>query len=117
MSLWEEIGVLESQGSATSGQRHTQHAQTAKHPPPRSFIHVSDLCADASHPSRRMRSKAAGDAAVMEALPGLATIMRPAPVVGDEDDFLNNLLMQVGGCVPGVRVPARKAAQQAVSVP
>ncbi|KAI8469041.1 MAG: hypothetical protein J3K34DRAFT_470264 [Monoraphidium minutum] len=38
------------------------------------FIHVSDIGADPEHASRRMRSKAAGDAAVLEALPGLATV-------------------------------------------
>jgi NADH dehydrogenase (ubiquinone) 1 alpha subcomplex subunit 9 len=59
------------------------------------FVHFSDVGADLNHPSARMRSKAAGDAAVAAALPGLATIFRPAPVVGDEDDFLNNLLAQV----------------------
>jgi hypothetical protein len=58
-----------------------------------------------------MRSKAAGDAAVLEELPGLATVLRPAPVVGDEDEFLNNLLVQVGqgflGCVWGGGGPRR----------
>lgn len=46
-----------------------------------------------------MRSKAAGDAAVRDAVPS-ATIFRPAPIVGEEDDFFNNLLGQVGnpGC-------------------
>ncbi|GBF98166.1 NADH dehydrogenase mitochondrial [Raphidocelis subcapitata] len=59
------------------------------------FVHVSDVGADPEHPSARMRSKAAGDAAVLAELPGLATVLRPAPVVGDEDDFLNNILAQV----------------------
>lgn len=59
------------------------------------FVHISDLGADPEHASSRMRSKAKGDAAVLEALPGLATVLRPAPVVGDEDDFMNKLLMQV----------------------
>jgi len=47
------------------------------------------------HPSRRMRSKYAGDEAVREAFPD-STIFRPSPIMGDEDDFLNNLLFQVG---------------------
>lgn len=74
-----------------------QPTHTPTHPPHPSFVHVSDLGASADHPSARMRSKAKGDAAVMDALPGLATVLRPAPVVGDEDDFLNNLLMQARG--------------------
>lgn len=96
----------------------------APSPPPRAarFIHFSDVGADPQSASRRMRSKAAGDAAVLEALPGLATILRPAPVVGDEDDFLNNLLMQVraggaclcraGQCAP---LPALMAATDAAN--
>lgn len=59
------------------------------------FIHFSDIGADADHASARMRSKAKGDAAVMAELPGLATVFRPAPVVGDEDDFLNRILASV----------------------
>ncbi len=59
------------------------------------FLHMSCLGADANAPSRRMRSKAAGDEAVRAAVPS-ATIFRPGPVVGEEDDFFNNLLFQVG---------------------
>jgi hypothetical protein len=51
--------------------------------------------ASPDHPSRRLRSKAAGDAAVRQAVPS-ATIFKPGPIMGDEDDFLNNLLFQVG---------------------
>jgi hypothetical protein len=51
--------------------------------------------ASPDHPSRRLRSKAAGDAALREIYPG-ATIFKPSPIMGDEDDFLNNLLFQVG---------------------
>lgn len=57
------------------------------------FIHFSDIGAAADHPAARMRSKAAGDAAVRATLPG-ATILRPADVVGEEDDFYNNLIGQ-----------------------
>jgi hypothetical protein len=57
--------------------------------------------ASPDHPSRRLRSKAAGDAALREIYPG-ATIFKPSPIMGDEDDFLNNLLFQAsserGGC-------------------
>lgn len=52
------------------------------------FIHFSDIGADEKSLSRRMKSKALGDKAVREILPS-ATIIKPAPVVGDEDYFFN----------------------------
>jgi len=61
------------------------------------LVHFSDIGADAGSASRRMRSKAAGDAALLDPSSGVAgklTIFRPAPVIGDEDDFLNNLMGQ-----------------------
>lgn len=58
------------------------------------LLHFSDMGASPDHPSRRLRSKAAGDAALREAFPA-ATIFKPGPIMGDEDDFLNNLLFQV----------------------
>lgn len=61
------------------------------------LVHFSDIGADASSASRRMRTKAAGDAALLDPSSGVAdkvTIFRPAPIVGDEDDFLNNLMAQ-----------------------
>jgi NADH dehydrogenase (ubiquinone) 1 alpha subcomplex subunit 9 len=47
----------------------------AKSPLMERFVHISDMGANADSASRRMRSKAAGDEAVREALPG-ATIFR-----------------------------------------
>lgn len=58
------------------------------------LIHFSDMGASPNHPSRRMRTKAAGDAELREVFPN-ATIFKPSPIMGDEDDFLNNLLFQV----------------------
>lgn len=58
------------------------------------LVHFSDMGASPDHPSRRLRSKAAGDAALRAAFPD-ATIFKPGPIMGDEDDFLNNLLFQV----------------------
>ncbi len=39
------------------------------------LIHFSDMGADVNHASKRMRTKALGDAALLEAFPA-ATIMR-----------------------------------------
>jgi NADH dehydrogenase len=52
------------------------------------MIHVSALGADQDAPALYARSKAAGEAAVREAVPA-ATIFRPSVVFGPEDDFFN----------------------------
>ena len=52
------------------------------------FIHVSAIGADASSASAYARSKAAGEAAVLSALPQ-ANILRPSVVFGPEDQFFN----------------------------
>ena len=51
-------------------------------------VHVSALGADKDAPALYARTKAAGEAAVLEAAPG-ATIFRPSIVFGPEDDFFN----------------------------
>lgn len=52
------------------------------------LVHVSALGANAESTSRYARSKAAGEAAVLEAMPS-ATIFRPSVVFGPEDNFTN----------------------------
>jgi NADH dehydrogenase len=52
------------------------------------LVHVSAIGADAESSSLYARSKAAGEAAVREAVPG-ATILRPSVIFGPEDDFFN----------------------------
>src|ERR1700748_2500746 len=52
------------------------------------MVHVSAIGADANSPSRYARSKAAGEAAVLSAVPS-AVIMRPSVVFGPEDEFTN----------------------------
>ena len=52
------------------------------------LIHVSALGADPDSPARYARSKAAGETAVLAAVPD-ATILRPSIVFGPEDDFFN----------------------------
>src|SRR3979490_1881791 len=52
------------------------------------MVHVSAIGADENSPSRYARSKAAGEKAVLAALPS-ATIMRPSVVFGPEDQFTN----------------------------
>ena len=52
------------------------------------MVHVSALGADAGSPALYGRSKAAGEAAVLAAVPD-ATILRPSILFGPEDDFFN----------------------------
>ncbi|HEU0083001.1 MAG TPA: complex I NDUFA9 subunit family protein [Bradyrhizobium sp.] len=52
------------------------------------MVHVSAIRADENSPSRYARSKAAGERAVLGAVPS-ATIFRPSVVFGPEDQFSN----------------------------
>ena len=52
------------------------------------MVHVSAIGADENSPSRYGRSKAAGEKAVLAAVPA-ATILRPSVVFGPEDQFTN----------------------------
>ena len=52
------------------------------------MVQVSAIGADAASPSLYARTKAAGEAAVLAALPD-ATILRPSLVFGQEDQFFN----------------------------
>jgi uncharacterized protein YbjT (DUF2867 family) len=52
------------------------------------MVHVSAIGADANSASHYARSKAAGEQAVLAAVPA-ATIFRPSVVFGPEDDFTN----------------------------
>jgi NADH dehydrogenase len=52
------------------------------------MVHVSAIGADENSPARYGRSKAAGEKAVLAAVPS-ATILRPSVVFGPEDQFTN----------------------------
>ena len=56
-----------------------------------SLVHVSALGADADSDSAYARSKAEGEAAVLDAFAG-ARIVRPSIVFGPEDDFFNRFV-------------------------
>jgi NADH dehydrogenase len=53
-----------------------------------SIVHMSALGADPDSPSASARSRAAGEAAVVETLPK-SVILRPSILFGPEDDFFN----------------------------
>lgn len=65
------------------------------------LIHVSALGADPDSESEYLRTKAAGEVAVREEFPD-AIILRPAVMIGDEDNFLNRLahIQQLPGPFP-----------------
>lgn len=52
------------------------------------FVQLSAIGADASSPSEYARTKAAGEAAVLAAIPS-AVILRPSIIFGPEDQFFN----------------------------
>jgi NADH dehydrogenase len=65
------------------------------------MVQMSAIGADANSDSRYARSKAAGEQAVLAAVPG-AVIMRPSLVFGPEDDFINRFaaLARISPVVP-----------------
>lgn len=68
-----------------------------------SFVHVSAIGADAQSDSAYARTKALGEAAVLEHMPN-AVILRPSIVFGPEDQFFNRFasLSRMGPVLPVV---------------
>lgn len=62
---------------------------TPASPSPAFFAPRSALGAEPDAPSRRLRTKAAGEAVVRDELGPLATIFKPAVMTGTEDKFFN----------------------------
>jgi NADH dehydrogenase len=72
------------------------------------MVHVSAIGADANSAARYARSKAAGEQAVLAAVPG-AVIFRPSVVFGPEDQFTNRFaaLARMSPVVPLVGADTR----------
>lgn len=85
------VGIMNESGprtfDAVQGKGAASVAQAAAAVGAR-MVHVSAIGADSDSPSRYARAKAAGEAAILEAVPS-ATIFRPSVVFGPEDDFTN----------------------------
>jgi uncharacterized protein YbjT (DUF2867 family) len=85
------VGILTERGAQTfdavQGNGAATVAKAASAAGAR-MVHVSAIGADANSPSRYARAKAAGEAAVLSALPS-ATILRPSVLFGPEDQFTN----------------------------
>ena len=86
------VGVLASGGKQTFRALHVEGpravAKAARESGVRHLVHISAIGADAKSSSRYARSKAEGEAAVLQEFPG-AIILRPSIVFGPEDQFFN----------------------------
>jgi uncharacterized protein YbjT (DUF2867 family) len=85
------VGILAESGPQTFDAVQTEGAQTvarAAAAAGAAMVHVSAIGADENSASHYARAKAAGEKAVLAALPS-ATIMRPSVVFGPEDQFTN----------------------------
>lgn len=72
------------------------------------LVHISAIGADAQAASDYARTKAAGEAAVLEAFP-TAVILRPSVVFGNEDQFFNRFagMARLGPILPVVGAKTR----------
>jgi uncharacterized protein YbjT (DUF2867 family) len=85
------VGILTEGGAQTFDAVQAKGAETiarAASAASARMVHVSAIGADENSPSAYGRTKAAGEKAVLAAVPS-ATIMRPSVVFGPEDQFTN----------------------------
>ena len=85
------VGILAEGGAQTFDAVQAKGAETvakAAAAVGARMVHVSAIGADENSPSRYARAKAAGEKAVLAAVPS-ATILRPSVVFGPEDQFTN----------------------------
>ena len=86
------VGILHKSGAQTFKAVHVAGARAAakaaREAGVKTFIHVSAIGADARSKGNYGRTKAAGEAAVLEEFPD-AVILRPSIVFGPEDSFFN----------------------------
>lgn len=92
-----------------------QLAQACRAAGGRRVVHVSALGAGADAPSRYLRTKAAGEAA-LQGEPAVAlTVLRPSVIFGDEDRFLN-LFAALQGVLPVMALAGTESRFQPVWV-
>src|SRR5206468_5809922 len=85
------VGILTENGAQTFDAVQTKGAETvarAASAVGARMVHVSAIGADENSPSHYARAKAAGETAVLAAVPS-ATILRPSLLFGPEDQFTN----------------------------
>ena len=86
----------------------------ARHAGVRRIVHVSALGADSQAPSRYLRSKAAGEAALASP-PIDLTVLRPSVIFGEGDRFLN-LFARLQSVFPVIPLAGAEARFQPVWV-
>src|SRR5712691_5693615 len=85
------VGILTESGAQTFDAVQARGAETIARAAAAAgarMVHVSAIGADEKSPSRYARAKAAGEQAVLSAVPS-ATILRPSLMFGPEDQFTN----------------------------
>ena len=86
------VGVLASAGKQTFQALHVDGpravAKAAREAGVKRLVHISAIGADKDSPADYAKSKAEGEAAVLEEFPD-AIILRPSIVFGPEDEFFN----------------------------
>lgn len=86
------VGILAGTGKQTFRAIHDEGARAIAHAAKTagitSLVHISAIGADSKSPSFYARTKAAGEAATLDEVPG-AIILRPSIVFGPEDEFFN----------------------------
>lgn len=86
------VGILDERGgqrfNAVQAEGAVRAAQAAAAANVRAYVQMSAIGADAESKVPYARTKAEGEAAVLQAMP-FATVLRPSLVVGPEDQFLN----------------------------
>ena len=112
------VGVLHERGRQSFERAHVELpgllVAACKGAGVRRILHLSALGAGADAPSRYLRSKAAGEAAI--AASGLAwTLFRPSVIFGPEDTFLN-LFAKLSRLLPVIALAGANARFQPVYV-
>lgn len=93
------FGAIQAQGAARVARIAAEEGVTR-------FVHLSAIGADPAAPSEYGRTKAAGEAAVLAAMPG-AVILRPSVIFGTEDQFFNRFAGMPGPLLPVVGAETR----------
>jgi uncharacterized protein YbjT (DUF2867 family) len=105
------VGVLTESGAQTFDAVQAKGAETiakAAAAAGSRMVHVSAIGADENSPSRYARAKAAGEKAVLSAVPS-ATILRPSLMFGPDDQFTNRFaaLAQLSPVLPLIGADTR----------
>ncbi len=106
------VGVLDEVGkntfSAVQAEGATRIARIAAAHGVKRMVHISAIGADAEADSAYAKTKAAGEAGVLEHMPG-AMILRPSIVFGPEDQFFNRFagMSRIGPVLPIIGADTR----------